>query len=68
MVEMFKRSEEKHNAKYDFYTGDGDSATFTSVVDSKPYKGLVPTKKECVNHVSKRLFHQITEAKKTLTS
>ena len=64
MVEIFKRSEEKNNAKYAFYIGDGDSKSFAAIVDSKPYKDLVPIKKESVNHVSKRLFHRLTETKK----
>jgi len=35
--EMFQRSEEKYGVKYKYYVGDGDSKTYTGVVQSQSY-------------------------------
>lgn len=68
MINIFKRSEELHNAKYLHYIGDGDSKTFTNVVDSKPYgDDFVIQKLECVLHVGKRMFRHLKDIKKTIT-
>jgi len=53
---MFQRSFEKHGLRYTNYIGDGDSKTFTKIVNSKPYgENVVINKKECVGHVQKRI-------------
>jgi len=47
--EMFQRSEEKYGVKYKYYVGDGDSKTYTGVVQSQPYgEDFIIHKKECV--------------------
>ena len=35
--ELFARSTEKHKVKYMNYIGDGDSKTYTGIINSKPY-------------------------------
>jgi len=62
MVEMFQRSEQLHQVKYDCYVGDGDSKTYNEVVENVPYD---VTKKECVNHVFKRMGTRLRNCKKT---
>ncbi|EDW52717.1 GM19327 [Drosophila sechellia] len=37
IIEIFKRSEELHNAKYGSYIGDGDTKTFKMLLEAKPY-------------------------------
>jgi hypothetical protein len=52
---MFKRSEELHGVKYEYYIGDGDSKIFSAITNSQPYDDLVVQKKECISHVQKRM-------------
>ncbi|GFY08928.1 uncharacterized protein TNCV_4661201 [Trichonephila clavipes] len=56
MQNIFFRSEQKHGLKYQRYIGDGDSKTFSSIAEKKPYGDSVPIEKiECVGHVQKRM-------------
>ncbi|CAD7081861.1 unnamed protein product [Hermetia illucens] len=56
VIEMFKRSVEKHNVKIGNYVGDGDSKTYGNLIKAKPYgDDLIVAKKECVGHVQKRM-------------
>jgi len=63
-VNMFARSEEKHNLRYAHYIGDGDTEAYRKVVESKPYAGLVPKKLECCGHVQKRLGTRLRTIRK----
>lgn len=52
IVEMFKRSEEKYVVKYRIYIGNGDSKTYTRVLQKVDYgPDFQICKKECVGHV-----------------
>ncbi|XP_075527138.1 uncharacterized protein LOC142559427 [Dermacentor variabilis] len=54
-VILFSRSVPKHNLRYTTLVSDGDSATFSALVQENVY-GLVPiSKEECLNHVQKRI-------------
>ncbi|XP_068988155.1 uncharacterized protein [Bombus flavifrons] len=65
IVEMFERSEAKHNAKYIRYIGDGDSKTFKDILHINPYDDdPIVEKKECVGHVQKRMGARLRKAKK----
>ncbi|KYN11352.1 hypothetical protein ALC57_16498, partial [Trachymyrmex cornetzi] len=55
IIEMFKRSVEKYNVQYHYYIGDGDSKTYTGIINSHPYDDEEVVKKECVGHVQKRM-------------
>lgn len=55
VIEMFARSEALHSTKYCQYIGDGDSKTFKGVLESNPYDDLTVMKKECIDHVQKRM-------------
>jgi hypothetical protein len=63
IVEMFQQSVTKHGVKYANYVGDGDSKTYKSVVDAKPYPDLIVCKLECVGHVQKRLGKNLRDWK-----
>lgn len=62
ILEMFQRSLEKYGLRYTSYIGDGDSKTFTKIVNAKPYgENVVIIKKECVGHVQKRMGTRLRE-------
>lgn len=66
IIEMFRRSVGLHNVKYSHYIGDGDTKTFKGILDSQPYEDLVVRKKECVDHVQKRMGSRLRQlVKKT---
>ena len=55
-IEVWNRSIDTHNLAYGTYIGDGDSSSFKNLLQSDPYSGLVPIRKEeCIGHVQKRL-------------
>ena len=55
-VDVWKRSIETHNLAYGTYIGDGDSSSYKNLLQSDPYNGQVPIRKEeCIGHVQKRL-------------
>lgn len=64
IVEMFKRSETLYNVRYGNYVGGGDSKTYKGIVDSNPYQNLDVKKKECIDHVQKRMGTQLPKVKK----
>lgn len=64
VVEMFQRSEDLYGIKYCNYIGDGDSKTFKGIVDSKPYENVDVKKKECIDHVQKRMGTRLRNLKK----
>lgn len=61
MVEMFQRAEELHGTKYVNYIGDGDSKTYNKIAEALPHE---VKKKECVNHVQKRMGTRLRNCKK----
>lgn len=64
IIEMFSRSQQKHNVKYLTYIGDGDSKTFKGILQSNPYPDEEVIKKECVGHVEKRMGTRLRNVKK----
>ncbi|XP_014483532.1 PREDICTED: uncharacterized protein LOC106749019 [Dinoponera quadriceps] len=64
VCEMFQRSESLHNLKYTSYIGDGDSKTYTGIVNSSPYGDSIVQKKECIDHVQKRMGTHLRNLKK----
>lgn len=64
IVEMFSRSESTCNVRYAYYIGDGDSKTYKSIQDAKPYGDFPVTKKECIGHVQKRIGTRLRNLKK----
>lgn len=66
--EMFQRSESLHNVKYINYIGDGDTKTYKNICDAKPYGDVMIVKKECINHVQKRMGSRLRAIKKQRTT
>ncbi|KAG8226315.1 hypothetical protein J437_LFUL018143 [Ladona fulva] len=67
--EMFRRSENLHGVKYVNYIGDGDSKTYKGVVTESPYGETIDIKKkECINHVEKRMGSKLRACKKSKPS
>lgn len=62
---MFQRSETLHSVKYANYIGDGDSKIFKGILDVQPYKTFTVNKKECIDHVQKRMGTRLRNFKKT---
>lgn len=64
VVEMFERSETLHGIKYANYIGDGDSKTFKGIMEKNPYENFEVKKKECIDHVQKRMGTRLRNLKK----
>ena len=44
--------------------GDGDSATYNTIVENKPYgEDCIPNKLECIGHVQKRVGSRLRKLK-----
>ncbi|KAM7293084.1 hypothetical protein ISCGN_026214 [Ixodes scapularis] len=52
---MFQRSLAKHGLRYTTVRSDGDSRTFHALTEAKVYGFVEVEKKDCVNHVHKRM-------------
>lgn len=62
IVAMFQRSFEKYGLRYSNYIGDGDSKTYSGVLNAKPYgDDFIVNKKECVGHVQKRMGKRLRD-------
>jgi hypothetical protein len=67
ICEMFNRSEQLHGVKYTKYIGDGDSKTYKGIIEAKPYGDEIHIqKKECINHVQKRMGAKLRNYKKQI--
>jgi len=65
--EIFSRSVEKYGARYTTFIGDGDSSSYTTIAEEKPYgPDVLIEKKECVGHVQKRLGTRLHKLKASL--
>lgn len=64
VVEMFERSETLHGIKYVNYIGDGDSKTFKGIMEENPYENFEVQKKECIDHIQKRMDTRLRNLKK----
>ena len=61
---VFVRSEFRYGLRYVNYLDDGDSASFKSVQDCKPYgEDCALTKLECIGHVQKRVGSRLRKLK-----
>ena len=70
--DIFARSVTKHKLRYTRFIGDGDTNTYKTVVDSKPYGNFMIHKnkqnnnKKCVGHVQKRMGTRLRNLKKRM--
>lgn len=65
VIEMFHRSERLHKVKYAQYIGDGDCKTFKGILDAQPYENFIIRKKECIDHIQKRMGTRLRTIKKS---
>lgn len=65
-VEVFSRSVDKHKLRYTRFIGDGDTNSFKTVSESKPYGDINVEKVECVGHVQKRMGSRLRKLKSNL--
>lgn len=64
VLTMFRESQPKFNVRYKNYLGDGDSASYPSVVADQPYGPTFSIEKlECVGHVQKRMGSRLRKLK-----
>ena len=62
-------AQDKNTMCYKWYIGDGDSSSFSDVVNAKPYGGTVGIqKRECIGHVQKRVGTRCRNQRQTLKS
>lgn len=67
MLNIFKRSETRKNAKYINYIGDGDTKTFLELQKSQVYGSNQKLNKvECVGHVQKRMGSRLRQLKNSM--
>ena len=66
IVKIFKRSLDVNNLRYVSYIGDGDISYFNEVSNSKPSGNFKIIKKECTEHVQKRLGTRFRTLRTTL--
>lgn len=59
IVEIFKQSEMKYGVKYTNYIEDGDSKTYSGVLEASPYENTIINKKECIEYLQKRMGSQL---------
>ncbi|XP_036138809.1 uncharacterized protein LOC118644394 [Monomorium pharaonis] len=65
ILDMFKRFEDEYGVKYKYYIGDGDSKTFKTILDEKPYgEGFQVIKKKYVGHVQRKIDTRLRNVKK----
>ena len=65
-VRIFNRSSATRGLQYTDMLGDGDSSTYNSVVESKPYgEDCIPKKLECIGHIQKRVGSRLRKLKTT---
>ena len=68
-VDLWKRSVTRNRLIYSTYIGDGDSSSFKRVVESDPYEGLEPIRKEeCLGDLQKRVKKHLTKKSSTSAS
>lgn len=64
VVNIFNRSETLHNVRYKNFLGDGDTASYSTVSQLKPYGPDFSIQKlECVGHVQKRMSTRLIKLK-----
>lgn len=67
VLEMFRESEAKYNVRYKYYLGDGDSVSYSTVSNEKPYgPDYDIEKKECIGHIQKRMGCRLRSLKKKM--
>ena len=65
--DIFLRSVKKYGIRYTTFIGDGDSSSYATISEEKPYgPDIIIDKKECIGHVQKRLGTRLRKLKSSL--
>ncbi|CAF1611253.1 unnamed protein product, partial [Didymodactylos carnosus] len=65
VVQILKRSIQKHGLQYTSFIADGDTKNDVSVSETEPYgPGIIIERKHCINHYSKRMKTRLSTIKK----
>lgn len=65
IIEMFRRSLKNLAVRFLNYVGDGDSKTYSGILNAKPYGETLVNKRECIGHVQKRMGTRLRKLVKT---
>ena len=68
VIEIFRHLLENLGVRFLYYVGDGDSKTYTGIIEAAPYGETEVTKKECVGRVQKRIGTRLRACKKNMDS
>lgn len=61
IVEGFKKSVEMYGLIYNKFIGDGDSSTYKSILDARPYENVTVEKIECKNHLLRNYCNALSK-------
>lgn len=64
--DIFGRSIDRYKLRYTRYIGDGDTNSFKTVAQSRPYGDTQIVKIECVGHVQKRMGTRLRNLKNSM--
>lgn len=60
----FKKSVEMYNIIYGRLIADGDSSTYSRILEERPYKDITVEKIECRNHILRNLCNKLVNVSK----
>lgn len=63
LVEGFKSSVEMHGLIYGRMISDGDSSTYSKIIEARPYANVTVQKIECKNHIMRNMCNKLTQLK-----
>lgn len=64
LVEGFKNSVEMYNVIYGRVIADGDSSTYSRILEERPYKDVTVEKIECRNHILRNMCNKLNGVSK----
>lgn len=64
LVEGFKNSVEMYNVIYGRVIADGDSSTYSRILEERPYKNVTVEKIECRNHIFRNMCNKLVAVSK----
>lgn len=64
ILKIFERSEQERGVRYSKFLGDGDSSSYPTVRQAKPYgDDIVVEKLDCIGHIQKRVGSRLRKLK-----
>lgn len=65
IAEGFRNSIDMYNLIYGRVIADGDSSTYSKILDKRPYRGITVEKIECRNHIFRNMCNFVAVSKDT---